>query len=171
VPRLKKSRAIPLIHLWAFVARYRAKFTFTFTFKTAVSKSLQIIELSTETYFRSSVQGIRKERVSIPCQGTNVPDFHRIHTGSEIYLTFRSTGTAGGARKSPHTATKWRGQECEDLNLHTPTRFHGFTFYSVNTPKIELLFDSTSTDVRDNIFNKFFWYKTITVLTKTEGGK
>jgi len=39
---------------------------------------------------------------------------------------------------------------------HTPTRFHGFTFYSVNTRKIELPFDNISLDVTDNIFNKFF---------------
>jgi len=31
-PRLKKNRAIPLLPLWAFVAYYKAQFTFTFTF-------------------------------------------------------------------------------------------------------------------------------------------
>jgi hypothetical protein len=29
-PRSRKSRAIPLLHLWAFVVCYRVTFTFTF---------------------------------------------------------------------------------------------------------------------------------------------
>ena len=32
VPRLKKSRAISLLHFWGFVACYRVNFTFIFTF-------------------------------------------------------------------------------------------------------------------------------------------
>jgi hypothetical protein len=43
VPRSWKSRAIPLLTLWAFVACYRVKFTFTFTFTlgTAVAQWLR----------------------------------------------------------------------------------------------------------------------------------
>jgi hypothetical protein len=32
-PRLNKSTAINLLPLWAFMARYRVKFTFTFYFR------------------------------------------------------------------------------------------------------------------------------------------
>ena len=150
----------PICHLLALLGGATIVVVSRLRVKAAVIKLFQIIELSTETYFMSSsVQGIRKKRVSIPCQDENVPDFHTIHIGSTIYLAFCSAGTADGARKTPHTATKWRCQEWEDLNLHTPTLFHGFTFYSVNTREIELLFDNISLDVTDNIFNKFFWYK------------
>jgi hypothetical protein len=31
-PRLKKNRAIPLLQIWAFVARYRVNFIFNFIF-------------------------------------------------------------------------------------------------------------------------------------------
>jgi len=39
-PRFKKSRAIPLLHLWAFVACYRVIFTFTFNTYKGADKSL-----------------------------------------------------------------------------------------------------------------------------------